>query len=376
MEFNGFNVSDVKRLNKVWSINKNHFHQGYDSKFYRNQAHENNGIVFQKLKALMQFIKDDQRFSNFEIGLCRPNSQNRGKWQHYLWIWLVDKKLLDKHVNSNVSPKLCVPQIQVSIHPNGFTSAEIWYEKNAFGYRKQLIEFLKNKYNDDKKLWFFAWHEDEQKSKFDKPGILKNITPFIKRLSDEFYNEAKISIEYDESFLKKTSEGLVNIVIEDLLYMIKRYYEPMYGKIIYQNIPVTSKGKGGHKRTPIDPERRKEIETRAYDVVEAHFRGIKYEVDSVAGDNVGWDLEATGRNEKLLLEVKGLSGDFVNIELTPNEYTNLKRHKNNYRVCVVTKTLDSPVLYIYTHQQNVGWIDQYGNLLKEVERTGLKMYWE
>lgn len=56
-------------------------------------------------------------------------------------------------------------------------------------------------------------------------------------------------------------------------------------------------------------------------------------------DNLGWDLEATGHGEKLLLEVKGLSGSAATVELTPNEFSMMVKHKKRYVLCIVTDAL-------------------------------------
>ena len=63
-------------------------------------------------------------------------------------------------------------------------------------------------------------------------------------------------------------------------------------------------------------------------------------VNSFEKDNVGWDLEAVKNKEKLLIEVKGLSGNEVVSELTPNEYAQMKNNIVNYRICLVTNALD------------------------------------
>jgi hypothetical protein len=70
-----------------------------------------------------------------------------------------------------------------------------------------------------------------------------------------------------------------------------------------------------------DPYIRSRVERRAVDLVTQQFEALGYEVDSVARDNVGWDLNALHRytGARLQLEVKGLSGKEISVELTPNE---------------------------------------------------------
>ena len=59
-------------------------------------------------------------------------------------------------------------------------------------------------------------------------------------------------------------------------------------------------------------------------------------------DNKGWDLEVTRGAVKLLVEVKGCSGDSRQVELTPNEYAAMghRRYREIYRLAVVTRALE------------------------------------
>lgn len=89
-----------------------------------------------------------------------------------------------------------------------------------------------------------------------------------------------------------------------------------------------------------DIEIRRKVEETAMAVVATYFANRNFEVNYVHKDNFGWDLEAKKDNLILLLEVKGLSGDFNLVELTPNEYANSKRNKKHYRLCVVSFALE------------------------------------
>ena len=86
-----------------------------------------------------------------------------------------------------------------------------------------------------------------------------------------------------------------------------------------------------------------------------HFEENGYVMRSVESDNVGWDLEAAKGKELLFLEVKGLAGDAIAVQLTPNEYDQMTRHRSKYRVCVVTGALSSePALWVFAYV-NGGW---------------------
>ncbi|RYD56778.1 MAG: DUF3883 domain-containing protein [Sphingobacteriales bacterium] len=120
-------------------------------------------------------------------------------------------------------------------------------------------------------------------------------------------------------------------------------------------------------------ELRKKIEEKAMEFVESYYKVRDYEVDVVHKENYGWDLEATLNSKTLLLEVKGLSGPFNGIELTPNEYTNSKTNRKHYRICVVSYALDDNKrkLEIFYWSQNE-WINNAGNVLKVDEITSAR----
>jgi hypothetical protein len=116
-----------------------------------------------------------------------------------------------------------------------------------------------------------------------------------------------------------------------------------------------------------DPFRRQEIERAAITATAAYYTALGYVVDSVEKDNVGWDLEANhdGRQLRLLLEVKGLSGPIVSVDLTPNEYRCMREHRESYRLCVVTEALTASTLSIFQFSNDSNqWEDQHGRALQ------------
>lgn len=120
------------------------------------------------------------------------------------------------------------------------------------------------------------------------------------------------------------------------------------------------RGRGGN------PKDRAKVEAKAVEVVTEHYEELGFTVKSVERDNVGWDLNIKKADlPPLKVEVKGLSGNEVSIELTPNEYK--KSSLANYRICVVTKTLLKPKLYIFKNVDGQ-WCDDDGNelVLKEL----------
>lgn len=156
---------------------------------------------------------------------------------------------------------------------------------------------------------------------------------------------------------------------------------------VWKYIKNWERRKKGKKRRPtstrrprggrnIDPEQRKMIETIAIDIAANFFRsadGGGYRVISKETDNVGWDLEASRSGKAtLLIEVKGLSGQKVSVELTPNEYKQMisKKNRDNYVLFVVTDCLGNrPMTHDYRFKGG-RWTDADGTVLKLSERIG------
>lgn len=131
------------------------------------------------------------------------------------------------------------------------------------------------------------------------------------------------------------------------------------------NISVLAKSKrprlGGSAHPP-DPQKKAKVEQAAIDLATQHFKKFDYVVTSVEGDNVGWDLNAIHPKTDLLLrlEVKGLSGGEINIEMTPNEYNMMKKHKQTYRICFGTNCLKKSQrrLSVFAYNDTFGsWAD-------------------
>jgi Domain of unknown function (DUF3883) len=77
--------------------------------------------------------------------------------------------------------------------------------------------------------------------------------------------------------------------------------------------------------------------------------------------------------EKVLVEVKGLSGSNLCVELTPNEYRALNEHQMSYRLCVVTNALSGPVLDLFGYVANSDrWESANGRVLRIEERIAAR----
>ena len=98
-----------------------------------------------------------------------------------------------------------------------------------------------------------------------------------------------------------------------------------------------------------DPRERKKIEEAAIREVSQYYGELGYDIRDRQKHCVGWDLEADLNGTALLLEVKGTSSTSVNVELTSNEFSQMKKNRTKgYRICIVSDALGKkPSLSIY-----------------------------
>ena len=113
------------------------------------------------------------------------------------------------------------------------------------------------------------------------------------------------------------------------------------------------------KRTPPLTDIKKKVEVAAMNCVACYFKENNYTVEDVSKKNLGWDLEASKGKHILRIEVKGLSGAEISVDLTKNEYEKMRQNKDNaYRLAIITHALADPELYVFEFsiEQNK-WID-------------------
>ncbi|RXI57293.1 DUF3883 domain-containing protein [Clostridium tetani] len=111
-------------------------------------------------------------------------------------------------------------------------------------------------------------------------------------------------------------------------------------------------------------ELRKKVENIAINTVIDEYQNRGFSVISVESENKGWDLEADYKNTSIKIEVKGLSGTSISVELTANEFENMKKHRDTYRLAVVTECLNNPILNIFFYSTELNeWISEDGDVL-------------
>ncbi|MFK3963108.1 DUF3883 domain-containing protein [Ensifer adhaerens] len=152
-------------------------------------------------------------------------------------------------------------------------------------------------------------------------------------------------------------------------------------------------GRGGKSATrrlksprQTDPELRRKVEQAAINHAIAHFEseaGGSHRVESVEKDGVGWDLEAFADDGSVLkIEVKGLSGKDLVVELTPNEYAKMRSpgHRMDYIIYVVPEALSpKPRAHIFRHDailskgRHLVWANDVGQALRIQEIVGARL---
>ena len=150
-----------------------------------------------------------------------------------------------------------------------------------------------------------------------------------------------------------------------------------FKKEVLKQIKSYEKKNGNQKKlrhsSQVNTELKKQVEQRAVEKVKEEYSLRGFIVKSVEHENLGWDLEALREGIELKIEVKGLSGNILSVDLTPNEYKNMKKYKDSYRLCVVTECLNGAVLYVffYSSERNE-WISEDGHILQRVEIVSVK----
>jgi hypothetical protein len=124
-------------------------------------------------------------------------------------------------------------------------------------------------------------------------------------------------------------------------------------------IEAPAERKGIVRSTKYGPDKdlNLQVERIAIEKTWKTFEKAGYEVKSVEPDNRGWDLEASKDGVIFRLEVKGHAGNVIQFELTPNEYTQMKKYHKSFRVCVVRNALSRPRLKVFRPEPlNGQWI--------------------
>jgi hypothetical protein len=120
-----------------------------------------------------------------------------------------------------------------------------------------------------------------------------------------------------------------------------------------------------------DAELRKKIEMIAVEAVVKHYESVGYTVEYVGDKKLGWDIEAKLDRRFLRVEVKGTSSKTPAAELSPNEYSMMKKYKDSFRLCIITDVLGQPLPWRFQWAPEFScWRDDLGHVLSITDRTG------
>ena len=126
-----------------------------------------------------------------------------------------------------------------------------------------------------------------------------------------------------------------------------------------------------------DVEKRTRVARLAVEAVGKWYEERGFAVSNVEDEKRGSDLVvAKPGSPPLQLEVKGLSGEEIGVELTPNEYRQMKTHRT-YRLCIVTradKLAEQRVDSFHFLKREARLQDQDGQILRLVEVVGARCY--
>ncbi|OFX32381.1 MAG: hypothetical protein A2X08_00700 [Bacteroidetes bacterium GWA2_32_17] len=120
-----------------------------------------------------------------------------------------------------------------------------------------------------------------------------------------------------------------------------------------------------------DINKRIQVEKKAISLATKYYSeryGIN-NVKSVEKDNMGWDLEIYTGTVILKVEVKGLSGNQLIVELTPNEYKAFDKKLGTYQLFIVTDALSKKSksqVFTYQRKGNI-WVGNNRNELYVTE---------
>lgn len=155
------------------------------------------------------------------------------------------------------------------------------------------------------------------------------------------------------------------------------WYADKHPDIIQQVRQVIDSGenkdvevKSSHLSRSVDVEKRKKVEKVAMDAAMAYFSNPK----DVSKENKGWDIESNTPDGIKLIEVKGLSGNNIRVELTPNEFSCLQQYASYYILFIVNNALSkNPKTHIFHNtdkNNNLVWETSDKVALNFTKRTG------
>ena len=143
----------------------------------------------------------------------------------------------------------------------------------------------------------------------------------------------------------------------NIWYADAKEIEPFKAEILdYINAYKPKLKKHHNTFSGVSSEARAKIEQAAIKAVWNLYEGRGYQMEDVQSQNYGWDLEATNGKHRLYLEVKGQGNHEPYVRISRNEYEQMSKHKDKYRLCVVMDSLNEADIYVFLPQDEGKWV--------------------
>ena len=157
--------------------------------------------------------------------------------------------------------------------------------------------------------------------------------------------------------------------------VLNKYLENVLDYIYDNKQPVNQTTNKTNSQWNHNLEERLKIEKIAVETTQKYFEENGYSVISVEKEAKGWDLQCIyDKTTNWLVEVKGTKSQEIKFELTPNEYLNMKKHIEKYKISIVINCLKNPKMIILSLQECNGEFFGYNieNNIKVtlMEKTG------
>jgi len=271
--------------------------------------------------------------------------ENNGKYYGYVSSSVDLSKVIPEETwKKGDESRPIIDVVFIATSPNGgkvvvgwYKNATVFHKEHKMGYELdgESISYVCEAFAKDSKVLEISERNFSVPKKRGFPGQ-KNIW---------YANENLIKVEKGETieYIRQVKEEVKKFK-ED----VRKYIEENSSQIN----PI-------QKNNNFPPNREKilAIEKAAVQKTWEFYESKGYELVSVEADNVGWDIEATKAQDILLIEVKGHCGNIIQFELTPNEYSQLKKQHKQYRVCVVCDALTKPNLTVLIpEKESEDWV--------------------
>lgn len=128
-------------------------------------------------------------------------------------------------------------------------------------------------------------------------------------------------------------------------FLVKRFQQIKAVPCIW---PKTTRARWGGFQP--DPDKRKEVEEAAIEIVTEIYLNRDWHVESVEQDKVGYDLHCIKGSRVNCVEVKGVSGNAEDFILTANELSKAKSDED-FVLIVVTNALLEPIAKKHSAKQ-------------------------